>query len=141
MTWAEVNQAPIRRVTERPRVTLSLSPMRSTNFLWLTVSNQVAAQLGWQPGNKLALWVGHEKLAGWLKFAPAHGGRAIKHLGQRTQSITCPLLAPDEWRDLACAKTPYETWRVQGNALLVEIPWDFSEIETGTGPAGHEVYS
>jgi hypothetical protein len=28
---------------------------------------------------------------------------------------------------LACAKTPCEIWRVQGNALLVEIPWDFSE--------------
>jgi hypothetical protein len=26
-------------------------------------------------------------------------------------------------------------------AITIAIPWDFSEAETGTGPAGHEVHS
>jgi len=129
MTWAEVNQAPIPRAEQRYGVTISLSPMRSTTFMWLTVTNQVAAQLEWQSNSKLSLWMGHDKLAGWMKIAPSIGGRNIKLLGRVASTMTCPLVAPADWQGLACAKTRCTNWRVQGNALLVEIPWDFSATE------------
>jgi hypothetical protein len=56
----------------------------------------------------------------------------LKRIGRATEFMTVALVPPMTWRDLACARTTCEMWRIQGNALLVEIPWDFSEISDVT---------
>ncbi len=133
MTWAEVDQAAFRtKAAKAPSVTLSLAPMRGSTYLWFSISKPLLNECGWAPDQKISLWVGEGKLGGWLKFAPAAIGRSLKRIGRATEFVTVALVPPMTWRDLACARTTCEMWRIQGNALLVEIPWDFSEISDAT---------
>ena len=144
MTWAEVDQAP--RITIRHRfrapVRMALTQRRGGHStLWITFSKSMLEKLGWQVGGTIGLSIGADKFDGWLRLSPSRHGRILQVMGKKRNVFTIPLAAPAAWHGFTCASTVCEQHRIQGAALLIQIPWDFSEAETGTGPAGHEVHS
>jgi hypothetical protein len=143
MTWAEVDQA--RRMTKRhdtrAPVRMALIQNNQRAVLWMTFSQSLIQTLGWQVGATIGLAVGKHKSEGWLRLSPSGNGQKLSLIGKNRDIFTLRLDPPTPWHGFTCDSTVCEEHRIQGDALLIQIPWDFSEIETGTGPAGHEVHS
>ena len=140
MTWLEVEQAPVKRAYQSrgtAAVRVALTERKGRSYLWVTITNEVAAQVGWEPGTRIGLSVGQDKFDGWIMLFTKRDGRALKRMGKTQNARTVCLLAPEPWQGLTCESTEIEVFRPRAGELLVQIPWDFSEIETS--PAGHEV--
>ena len=130
--WQDVPQ-DYRRQQQREALTtrMCLSPMgRSAVISTLTVSvpPDVAATLGWTIGTEMGLQLGAGRTAGWIRVAPApRSGRRLRRVGNQP-SLVVSLQAPEAWRHLRAPSSPAE-YRIQGDALLAEIPWDMDNIE------------
>lgn len=104
----------------------------------LTVPPDVAATLGWTIGTEMGLQLGAGRTAGWIRVAPApRSGRRLRRLGTQP-SLVVSLQAPEAWRHLRAPSSPAE-YRIQGDALLAEIPWDMDNIEPADAAAAEEV--
>ena len=133
MTWLEVEQAPVKRgyqPKEIPPVRVALTERKGRSYLWVTITNEVAAQIGWEPATKLGLSVGQDKFEGWIMLFTKRDGRTLKRMGKTQNVFTVCLLAPEAWQGMACESTEVEVFRPRAGELLIQIPWDFSEIET-----------
>jgi hypothetical protein len=137
--WNEVDQTPSRKiaVSKSQPVRMALNTAYGHSTLWITISAEVAAQIGWTPGSKVGLSLGADKFEGWIKLFTSRWGRQVKRLAKNQQVFTIQMAAPKEWHGLTCKSTACDMFRTKADELLVQIPWDFSEVETG--PAGHEV--
>ena len=137
--WNEVDQTPRKKiaVSRSHPVRMALNTSYGHSTLWITISAEVAAQIGWTPGCKVGLSLGADKFEGWIKLFTSRWGRQVKGLAKNPQVFTIQMAAPKEWHGLTCKSTACEMFRTKADELLVQIPWDFSEVETG--PAGHEV--
>jgi len=135
--WQDIDQSPVRSPPPpRPTVRLALAGFGrrgGPSCVALTVRPKVAAQLGWTLGQKVGLAVGQGRTFGWLRIAPHPLGRPLhsrpysKKDGRPSDDLVAKLAAPPEWRHLSAPGTGAD-YVVQGDALLVEIPFDFSDI-------------
>ncbi len=141
MTWAEVDQPPRmrKRLDTRAPVRMALIEKYERAVLWITFSQSLAQTLGWQAGATIGLAVGADKFDGWIRLFPSRNGQKLAAIGRKRDVLTLRLAPPTPWHGFTCDSTVCEQHRIQGDALLIQIPWDFCETETGTGPAGHEV--
>jgi hypothetical protein len=131
--WDAVPQVPASRATSGAPVSLMLRPVgRSlTNKLWLSVSPQKAAELKWRLGVALALAVGTGRYDGWLRIWPVdvREGRQLRKLGgakQATFALHAVLQPPGDLMDIEAPREICEH-QVDGEALLVKLPWDLTE--------------
>jgi hypothetical protein len=132
MTWLEVEQNPPRHAYTKQfvPVRLALRERNGRSNLWVTITNELAEKAGWQAGTRLGLSVGRDKFDGWLRLFAKRDGRSLKRVGKSQAVFTTSFIAPDEWHGLACESTEAENFVPRADELLVQIPWDFSEIET-----------
>lgn len=139
MIWHEVDQTPRKRkpASKSYPVRMALNTAYGHSTLWITISTEVATQIGWTRGTKVGLSVGADKFDGWLKLFTSRWGREVKGMAKNQQVLTIQMAAPQAWHGLSCKSTACEIFRTKTDELLIQIPWDFSEVETG--PAGHEV--
>jgi hypothetical protein len=127
--WQPIDQSALPPPA-RPRVVrLHLGPYgrgSGRSCLTLTVPTALHAPLGWAAGERVGLSVGYGRTAGWLRVLPDSAGRALRHAA-RGHALIVALIPPPEWRHLQAPSEPCEH-RIQGNALLVQIPWDMDDI-------------
>lgn len=131
MSWVEVEQHS-RRAAKRARppvVRVSLTARNGMSTLWVTLPNDIASQAGWEIGSTVGLALGEGKFEGWVKLCGQREGRKIKRPGRGTNTATVMLAAPAAWNGLVCPSTIVETFRTRPNELLIQIPWDFSEVQ------------
>lgn len=139
MTWLEVEQAPVKPTYKRKEIVpvrVALAERKGRSYLWVTIAHKVAAQVGWEPGTRIGLSVGQNRFDGWIRLFTKRDGRTLKRMGKTQNAFTLCLLAPEPWHGLICQSTEVEAFRPRADELLIQIPWDFSEVETG--PAGQE---
>ena len=132
MTWLEVEQTSRRYsyAKEAPPVRLSLKERNGRSSLYVTITSDIAGKAGWEAGTSLGLSVGQDKFDGWLKVFAKRNGRALKRLGKSQRTMTVSFIAPEPWHGLACESTEAEEFRPRADELLIQIPWDFSDVET-----------
>lgn len=138
MTWLEVEQTSpgYSYAKEAPPVRLCLKERNGRSTLYVTITNEVAEKAGWQVGTTLGLSVGQDKFDGWLKLFAKRKGRTLRRMGKSQRIMVVSFLAPEPWQGLTCESTEADEFRPRADELLIQIPWDFSEV--GTGPADHE---
>ena len=132
MTWLEVEQAPVKPTYKRKElvpVRVALTERKGRSYLWVTVATGITKQIGWEPGTKIGLSVGQDKFDGWIRLFTKRDGRTLKRFGKRKNFFSVCLLAPEPWHGLACESTEVEAFRPRADELLIQIPWDFSEVE------------
>ena len=133
MTWLEVEQAPVKPIYKRRGfvpVRVALTERKGRSYLWVTIADGITDQIGWQPGTRIGLSVGQDKFEGWIKLFTKRDGRTLKRMGKTQNAFTLCLLAPEPWHGLVCKSTEAEEFRPRSQELLIQIPWDFSEVET-----------
>lgn len=132
MTWLEVEQTPRRYgyAKEIAPVRLRLKERNGRSSLYLTITKDIAEKAGWQAGTTLGLSVGQDKFDGWLKVFAKRDGRTLKEFGRSQKTMTVCFIAPEPWQGLACESTEAEEFRPRTGELLIQIPWDFSDVET-----------
>jgi hypothetical protein len=103
------------------RVRLSRTTKAGAVRLGLSANMAVLGKLGWQAGTPLMLGIGKGPRAGWIRVAYAAQGRPLRPLGRGRKVLFAALdagpLAVYE------AETLPAEWRIEGDALLVELPW------------------
>lgn len=132
MGWLEVEQAPLKRPYQRKEtapVRVALTERKGRSYLWVTITNGITDQIGWEPGTRIGLSVGLAKFEGWIRLFTKRDGRTLKRMGKTQNVFTVCLLAPEPWHGLVCKGTEAEEFRPRENELLIQIPWDFSEVE------------
>lgn len=139
MTWADVPQT-ISHHRTRGEARMRLGNGKGGDVLWVTLPNNKLRAAGLAEGDTLALSIGTGRNTGFLRLSKREGGRILKRLGRSKTCLTVMLVPPDAWCGFTCESTLVEAGAELG-AITIAIPWDFSEAETGTGPAGHEVHS
>ena len=131
---------PQRTTAQKPAVTLGLRPGRpgGQTRLFVAVAADVCAQLGWLVGTRLGLAVGQGRRSGWLRIAPsgAGSGYALRSLGRSRKGggggvMHMMLQPPEAIADFEADKMAAEH-QVAGDALLVRVPWDFTQAEDGS---------
>jgi hypothetical protein len=140
--WIEVPQErpqrPARpRAPKRVRMALcNRGRHAAVTMLTVSITPEVHAALGWEQGVRLGLALGQGRTAGWVRLARDATGRPARPLGPLRGSaggrtIVAYLVPPVAWRGLVAPGTICEH-RIQGDALLVRIPWDMDEMTTSS---------
>jgi len=134
MMWHEVDQTRRKRqsASKIHPVRMALNTAYGHSTLWVTISADIAAQIGWTPGCKVGLSLGADRFDGWLRLLSSRWGREVKGLAKNQHVFTIQMAAPKEWHGLTCKSTACDMFRIKTDELLIQIPWDFSEVETVT---------
>jgi hypothetical protein len=106
----EPTRAAVADVTVQLRKLSKHGPIR----LGAALAMSVCQRLGWKHGTALGLSIGAGRRDGWVRVAVAPMGRPLR-----------PRLAGYE-ADAAPAE-----WRIDGDALLVELPWRLPPAAAG----------
>jgi hypothetical protein len=137
-----VPQAARRAYEPKPAlVRLCLNPFgghgQGRSLLIASLPDHVTGALGWQRGLRLGLAVGTGRFYGWVRIGPDTSGRPLRPVG-RYPGLIVSLLPPEAWQRLRAPSSAAEH-RVQGQALLVEIPWDMDNIDVEPAAEAEEV--
>lgn len=135
--WIEVPQVALpalRPPSRQPRVRMSLCvKSRSVVRTLLTVSipPEVHTVLGWEKGVRLGLALGQGRTEGWVRLARHPLGRVVGFGGRPTfsggRTMIGYFIAPLAWQGLVARSMACEH-RIQGDALLIRIPWDMEAL-------------
>lgn len=132
--WQEVSQALVDRSrTPEDGCTVTLSVRKGSgavSSLHFAFGRRLLATLGWARATRLGLQVGQGRFAGWLRLHPDPRGRLPRPAGSNVNTLVASMAAPDDLARFEAPSTVAET-RVQGDALLVRLPWEFEEEEDG----------
>ena len=134
ISWEEVPQARAAKSygAPKPDVALSLNTTKhGTTQLWLTVSPDAQAALGWSKGSLIGLQIGRDaKNTGWLRLYPSEAGRPLRQL-PNSAFLSIPLVPPAELagRDEGKAECEHKALRAD-RVLLVQIPWSLDVAPT-----------
>lgn len=131
--WQEVSQALVdrpRTPEDGCRVTLSVRKGSAVSSLHFAFGRRLLATLGWARATRLGLQVGQGRFAGWLRLHPDPRGRLLRPAGSNVNTLAASMAAPDDLARFEAPSTVAET-RVQGDVLLVRLPWEFEEEEDG----------
>lgn len=140
--WVEVPQErparPARpRAPKRVRMALCITGRNdAVTSLTVSIPPELHAALGWEPGVRLGLALGQGRTAGWVRLTRDATGRPARAVGPLRGSaggrtIVAYLVPPVAWRGLVAPSMVCEH-RIQGDALLVRIPWDMDEMTTSS---------
>lgn len=128
--WEDVDQTglgPVRGIKAVVRVSLSVRG-RALVRLTVSVSTPVAAALGWTLDSALALQCGTGANEGWLRLVIARGGRPLYHPGRHATGLLASFAPPPDYARSTAPRTVAEH-RVDGQALLLRLPWPPAEEE------------
>lgn len=133
MTWEYVPQGkPWRGPRNRGPVSLTLPPAKGTPKLHATLAGELCASLCWEVGEALALQMGRGgKRNGWLRVAPAEGGRRLRTI-PNSSYLGVWLVVPGDLAAWQGEQMGAQHKIVAGErALLIELPWPFDYDAAG----------
>jgi hypothetical protein len=121
----EPTRAAVADVTVQLRKLSKHGPIR----LGAALAMSVCQRLGWKHGTALGLSIGAGRRDGWVRVAVAPMGRPLRPLG-RAKSFLFVALDAGRLAGYEADAAPAE-WRIDGDALLVELPWRLPPAAAG----------
>jgi hypothetical protein len=86
-------------------------------------------EAGFKLDGALGLQYGTGKNADWLRVMPQAQGRRLRTLGRSKSHVMVLFNAPPAWHGFHCESTDIQPQiDTATGAILLPVPWDFSEI-------------
>ena len=129
MTWESVDQGERKQAPTKAPLAMALSARANGDVrLWVTISPELRAELGWELGERFGCDAGRGANAGQLRLRRDDRGRALRIL-PRSEFCAVELLPPFELAGWQAPRQAAEYVILKGGTLVATLPWVFEAPE------------